>query len=561
MARYLSDNCYCNGSLTANSITTSELKATKAIIPTVEIEHVQTDVVQSDYVYGTEEVGGGHVDALHSLSLANESVEHWQDLIDNEYINVPTPAPDIDYDNSPSFNKLTEVNQYTVLDVASSAEDVNTMLALMTKDGGYTSVLFESTNGGSSWSYLFATPHFMTNLSPYYNASNPNTFGCFGQGYVYNYVLRDTHYEMTIAPIDYKNCLKTFPVITASGNSYIISYYNTTGTVCSSWNSLSAHAGCSGCVAGCQVRDKIYNIKNNGTIIIFDITNCVNNSNYTEITTALSSSYNWTDICYNSATDTIVCVSSNNKIALFRHEITALSTAQTFDYTTSSASVYLEQCLPWYGTCLLVTNMNSDWKVLVDDDPNKLNQSITFNAIADDKVPGLLFTYHYHPYTNTYTSIITGKAYTITQTNKTSATVMQALVNILYPIGSIYTSSSATSPERFIGGKWTLLSNRFIYATTDIKTLNDVGGEETHQLIPAEMPVHYHDANNPTGANQICFVVNPSYSGVYETTCPSGVYTASRLNAGSLSTKTAGGDQPHNNMPPYIKCFVWRRYA
>ena len=86
MARYLSDNCYCNGSLTANSITTTELKANKAIIPTVEIEHVDVDTVQSDYVYGTEEVGSGHIDALHTLTLANESIDHWQDVVDRGYV-------------------------------------------------------------------------------------------------------------------------------------------------------------------------------------------------------------------------------------------------------------------------------------------------------------------------------------------------------------------------------------------------------------------------------------------------------------------------------------------
>ena len=578
MASFLTDNCYCAGDLTTERLHVNQsLSATNATISNIEVENIQTNVVQSDYVYGTEEVGSSHVDALNTLSLHNESINTWQGLIDNDYVDIsskiPTPEPDISYNDNPSFNKMTEVNQYYVLDVATSAEDKNTLLALMTKDAGTTSVLFESTNGGISWSYLFATPHFMDNVSPYFNASSNNTFGCFGKGYVYNYVLRGTHNEMSIVSLDYKNCLKTFPTITEVAGSYIISYYQTTGTVCSSWNSLSAHAGCSGCVSGCQVGDKVYNIKNDGTIVTFVIANCVNDNNY-ETFNVLSSSYTWTDICYNINTDTIVCTSSNNKIAIFRHEITSESIPIMVNYSTSSGNVTLDKCLTWYGNILLTTNMNTDWKIMIDDMSDALIPNITFKNIDNTSIPGLLFTYHYHPYFNIYNSCISGKGYNITQVNSTKQSVMNALLNIFYPIGTIYSSFSPTSPEILFGGKWKLIKSTFVRAGRKIEYINDIGGEENHNHNYAFRYTIYND--NIGGAFKHHNVNGTDYGGIASYNYDTNTYDESKRvgfspadvqmthasdTASSWLIETANNTSYSSNIPPYINTFMWRRYA
>lgn len=575
MTTLLSNECYCCGTLkTENLKVNRNLEAKTAVIPDVTIENLETNVVQSDYVYAREEAGASHVDALNTLSLHNESINTWQGLIDEGYLTIPqppTPEPDIKYDDAPTFNKLREVNNYTVLDVAVSAEDKNTLLALMTNDNGLSSVLFESTNGAASWSYLFATPHPMTNLSPYFNASNDHTFGCFGQGYVYNYVIRGTHNEMSIAPIDYKNCLKTFPTITEIGNSYIISYYHTTGTVCAAWNSLSAHAGCSGCVSGCQVRDKIYNIKNDGTIVTFNITNCVNDNNY-ETFSALSSSYTWVDIAYIINTDTIVCVSSSNKVAIFRHEVADLVIPITVDYNTSSPTTTLSQCLTWYGNPLMVTNMNSDWKIMIDDMSDALTPSITFKNIDDDSIPGLLFTYHYHPYFNTYTSCIGGKGYNIVQTNSTKPSVMNALLNIFYPIGTIYSSFSPTNPELIFGGKWSLIKSIFVRGGRKIEYINQIAGNETHNHnYNFRYSINYdsvggavhNDHGNKGGMQTYDYNTNQwvTNTAVGSTSANVELPNANYATSAFWLMESNGNTSYASNEPPFINTFMWRRYA
>ena len=75
------------------------------------------------------------------------------------------------------------------------------------------------------------------------------------------------------------------------------------------------------------------------------------------------------------------------------------------------------------------------------------------------------------------------------------------LLDIVYPVGSIYHSMDATSPVDFIGGTWTKIKT-FLYGAD---TANQTGGEATHTLTANEMPEHRHIMNEMNGSG--------SYSG------------------------------------------------
>ena len=66
------------------------------------------------------------------------------------------------------------------------------------------------------------------------------------------------------------------------------------------------------------------------------------------------------------------------------------------------------------------------------------------------------------------------------------------LLDIVYPVGSIYQSMSATSPAESIGGTWTKIKT-FLYGAD---TANKTGGEATHTLSLNEMPKHNHRTIN-----------------------------------------------------------------
>lgn len=128
------------------------------------------------------------------------------------------------------------------------------------------------------------------------------------------------------------------------------------------------------------------------------------------------------------------------------------------------------------------------------------------------------------------------------------------LVDLFYPIGSIYMSTDTTNPQsRFTGTYWLPIYNRFLLGAGDTYKAGTMGGEATHTLTRSEIPSHYHDEylGNDGGSDSA-----PSgYSG-----WPNIAYTSNKTwwTTGS-KTSAAGGDGAHNNMPPYLAVYMWRR--
>lgn len=119
-----------------------------------------------------------------------------------------------------------------------------------------------------------------------------------------------------------------------------------------------------------------------------------------------------------------------------------------------------------------------------------------------------------------------------------------------YAVGDVYLTFSATSPAtRWPGTTWTLVTaGTFLVAGASSGTykVGSTGGEASHRLTINEMPAHAHTTNSYYGTNG---VNAPVMIGVNQ----------EKDDAGPLSTKSAGGNAAHNNMPPYIACYMWRR--
>lgn len=123
------------------------------------------------------------------------------------------------------------------------------------------------------------------------------------------------------------------------------------------------------------------------------------------------------------------------------------------------------------------------------------------------------------------------------------------LGQIMYPVGSVYQSFNNTSPSDLFGGTWEKITDKFLFGSDNANT---TGGEKTHKLTSAEMPTHQHEAQAGMWAWSCSAGFN---SGHYH------VNSISGANGNSETTVRpyAGGDQPHNNMPPYITCYIWQR--
>ena len=129
-----------------------------------------------------------------------------------------------------------------------------------------------------------------------------------------------------------------------------------------------------------------------------------------------------------------------------------------------------------------------------------------------------------------------------------------ATVNQIYPVGSIYMSVNNTNPSTLFGGTWEQIQDRFLLSAGSTYTAGATGGEATHTLTVDEMPSHNHqrDIENK--------IIAPSGTGAY---------SPANVNTGNITTsypqytvtRNTGGGQAHNNMPPYLVVYMWKRTA
>jgi hypothetical protein len=143
-------------------------------------------------------------------------------------------------------------------------------------------------------------------------------------------------------------------------------------------------------------------------------------------------------------------------------------------------------------------------------------------------------------------------------TAETFNKMLQQLVDTIYPIGSIYISINATDPKNLFGGEWERIKDTFLLSAGDTYSAGSIGGEATHILTVNEMPSHGHNlfANSDVGVEAGNGYWNMP-SGFEGTNYGSRV-DIYKYNTGASNT---GGGQAHNNMPPYLTVYMWKRTA
>ena len=132
----------------------------------------------------------------------------------------------------------------------------------------------------------------------------------------------------------------------------------------------------------------------------------------------------------------------------------------------------------------------------------------------------------------------------------TPLTPLASLQASLYPVGAVYISTVATNPGTLFGfGTWEQITDRFLLACGSSYKAGATGGEASHKLSVSEMPSHNHATNirvmtsSPTGSGggQDGWLIDSGSSMVY--------------------TSNTGSTSAHNNMPPYLAVYMWKRTA
>lgn len=126
------------------------------------------------------------------------------------------------------------------------------------------------------------------------------------------------------------------------------------------------------------------------------------------------------------------------------------------------------------------------------------------------------------------------------------------IVDLLYPVGSIYISVKSANPSTLFGGTWEQIKDTFLLAAGSTYNAGSTGGEATHTLTEDEIPAHRHkitypNAGGPYGDAAIGY--------------PASSNTTKTWMAEMCKTESVGGGTAHNNMPPYLAVYMWKRTA
>lgn len=122
---------------------------------------------------------------------------------------------------------------------------------------------------------------------------------------------------------------------------------------------------------------------------------------------------------------------------------------------------------------------------------------------------------------------------------------------VTFPVGYIYMSVDSTNPSTYFGGTWEQLQDRFLLGAGSTYSAGSTGGEANHTLTVDEMPSHNHsytDRNNGDASTNRVTLSGDSNKNLTAT-------------SGSYTTGNRGGGQAHNNMPPYLVVYMWKRTA
>lgn len=122
---------------------------------------------------------------------------------------------------------------------------------------------------------------------------------------------------------------------------------------------------------------------------------------------------------------------------------------------------------------------------------------------------------------------------------------------LMHRVGDIIFSTSDENPSTIYGGTWVAWGKGQVpvgvdTSDSDFNTVEKTGGEKEHTLTVDEMPSHKHDFGQQ-------FATTSSLSGAY------GYYMIAGTQTDVI--KNTGGNQPHNNLQPYITCYMWKRTA
>ena len=126
----------------------------------------------------------------------------------------------------------------------------------------------------------------------------------------------------------------------------------------------------------------------------------------------------------------------------------------------------------------------------------------------------------------------------------------------VYPVGAVYMSVNSADPADLFGfGTWERVKDRFLLAAGDAYAAGSTGGEENVALTSAQNGPHSHLIGTAEKGQNV-HVTQWDW-----TVTANQIYDAAGFNSYGMRTHPDGEGMPHNNMPPYLAVYIWKRTA
>ena len=150
---------------------------------------------------------------------------------------------------------------------------------------------------------------------------------------------------------------------------------------------------------------------------------------------------------------------------------------------------------------------------------------------------------------------------------------LPSIVDAIYPVGSIYMNVNNVDPSQIFGGTWVQIEDTFLLAAGQTYAAGATGGESSHTLTKEELPTEhmtFRRIYNTADGSMIDVMASSETDGSIGVADGTQgrpninfhAATISGLTTGQKAMQyTYGGNQAHNNMPPYLAVYVWRRTA
>lgn len=116
------------------------------------------------------------------------------------------------------------------------------------------------------------------------------------------------------------------------------------------------------------------------------------------------------------------------------------------------------------------------------------------------------------------------------------------VLDLVYPVGSLYMSINSTSPAILFGGSWAAIENRMIIGASSTYAVGNTGGSATTTISSANLPTHVHSV----GAHSHGLNNHKHSVGAHSHGLNSHTHTYDKVNSPTGGTSITAANLPKN---------------